>query len=104
MWDSSGRARSPGKFDARWTDFGRYEACVDIEVAERDITVINNDDHNKSHEIIIPAFNGKYTRLFYSYAPNKGIHNQIEDFLSSNPIQYFSFMVLKIYFSLDLKT
>ena len=91
MWDSSGRARSPGKFDARWTDFGRYEACVDIEVAERNITVINNNDHNTSQEIIIPAFNGKYARLFYEYSPNKAIHDLVQSsdkgmqYVSSNP-------------------
>ena len=75
MWDSSGRVRSPGKFDARWTDFGRYDACVDIQVAERNITGINNNNPEKSQEILIPAFTGKYTRLFSAFTPNKGSHS-----------------------------
>ena len=78
MWDSSGRARSPGKFDARWTDFGRYEACVDIQVAERNITVINNKNPENSTEILIPAFTGKYTRLFSAFTPNKGSHSETQ--------------------------
>ena len=73
MWDSSGRLRSPGKFDGRWTDFGRYEACVDIEVAERHITATSKIA-NKT--IDIPAFTGKYIRLFSTFTPNKNSLNE----------------------------
>ena len=74
MWDSSGRLRSPGKFDGRWTDFGRYEACVDIEVAERHITATSKIA-NKT--IDIPAFTGKYIRLFSTFTPNKNNLNEM---------------------------
>ena len=85
MWDSAGRARSPGKFDAQWTDFGRYEACVDIQVAERNITVFNNNNPEISQEILIPAFTGKYTRLFSSFTPNKGSKKKLQQ-LSADSI------------------
>ena len=74
MWDSSGRLRSPGKFDARWTDFGRYDACVDLEVAERNVTAIDTNHPKKPHEILIPAFTGKYFRLFSAFTPSQGSH------------------------------
>ena len=63
VWDSSGRIRSPGKFDAQFTDFGRYEACIDIEVAARNINAVNTLN-NKTSQIIVPAFIGKYIRVF----------------------------------------
>ena len=63
VWDLSGRIRSPGKFDAQFTDFGRYEACVDIEVAQRNINAVNMLN-NKTIQIIVPAFKGKYIRVY----------------------------------------
>ena len=85
MWDSSGRLRSPGKFDGRWTDFGRYEACVDIEVAERHITATSKIA-NKT--IDIPAFTGKYIRLFSTFTPNKNSLNKMHS--SDDEMDHFT--------------
>ena len=85
MWDSSGRLRSPGKFDGRWTDFGRYEACVDIEVAERHITATSKIA-NKT--IDIPAFTGKYIRLFSTFTPNKNNLNKMHS--SDDKMDHFT--------------
>ena len=63
MWDSSGRLRSPGEFDAQFTDLGRYDACIDIEVAERIIYAVNKQN-NETKKIIVPAFKGKYSRVY----------------------------------------
>ena len=66
MWDSSGRAFSNGKFAGQLIDFGRYEACINIEVAQRVATAVNNQNVERT-EIIFPAFRGKYARVFSEF-------------------------------------
>ena len=72
VWDSSGRLRSPGLYDGHFTDFGRYDACINIEVAERIINA-SNIETNETKSIIIPAFHGKYARLYTQFSPSTNI-------------------------------
>ena len=72
VWDSSGRLRSPGLYDGHFSDFGRYDACVNIEVAERVINV-SNIETNDTISITIPAFHGKHARLYTHFSPASNI-------------------------------
>ena len=72
VWDSSGRLRSPGLYDGHFSDFGRYDACVNIEVAERVINA-SNIETNETKSIIIPAFHGKHARLYTQFSPSSNI-------------------------------
>ena len=72
VWDSSGRLRSPGLYDGHFTDFGRYDACINIEVAERIINA-SNIETNETKSIIIPAFHGKHARLYTQFSPSSNI-------------------------------
>ena len=66
MWDSSGRGISPGKFDGNLIDFGRYEACINIEVAERSLNALSTENGER-RKIIFPTFHGKYARVFLEF-------------------------------------
>ena len=72
VWDSSGRLRSPGLYDGHFTDFGRYDACINIEVAERMIHA-SNIETNETKSITIPAFHGKHARLYTQFSPSSNI-------------------------------
>ena len=57
-------------FDAHFSDFGRFDACIDIQVAERIINAVNTEN-NETRTINIPAFNGKYSRVYTHFSPVK---------------------------------
>ena len=72
VWDSSGRLRSPGLYDGHFTDFGRYDACINIEVAERIINASNVETH-EIKSITIPAFHGKHARIYTQFSPSSSL-------------------------------
>ena len=69
---------SPGKFDGQFTDLGRYEACINIQVARRAIKAVNTQN-NETTQITTPKFNGKYARVFSKFTQGKLGPNLLQD-------------------------
>ena len=62
MWDSSASGISSGKFDGGLIDYGRYDACINIEVANRSLSALNTENGVRRKQFF-PAFHGKYASV-----------------------------------------